>query len=169
MFEECEKEMPTKLVIWDLKLPYDCCWTSEQLTTQINGSSQLLELNLHSAFLRDPITCPLTVITITGSFCLKSGMKYIIEKSSSKKLYYIHRKNKFLPDKPPTSIFFKFFASNITTVSFPAVGTYLKEKQISPNLFSCNIFATVERSNFNFKFHQIQTLSEKILFQKENI
>lgn len=29
----------------------------------------------------------------------------------------------FLPESPPTSIFFKFLASNITTVSFPAVGT----------------------------------------------
>lgn len=45
---------------------------------------------------------------------------------------------KFLPDSPPTSIFFKFFASRITTVNLPAVGTYLKEKQMSPNLLSCN-------------------------------
>lgn len=44
----------------------------------------------------------------------------------------------FLPDSPPTSIFFKFFASRITTVNLPAVGTYLKEKQMSPNLLSCN-------------------------------
>ena len=41
-----------------------------------------------------------------------------------------------LPDKPPTSIFFRFFASMMFTVSFPAVGTYRKEMQISPS-FSC--------------------------------
>lgn len=41
-----------------------------------------------------------------------------------------------LPDKPPTSIFFRFLASKTTTVSFPAVGTYRREKQISPS-FSC--------------------------------
>lgn len=35
------------------------------------------------------------------------------------RLYMMH----VLPDRPPTSIFFKFFASKITTVSFPAVGT----------------------------------------------
>jgi len=28
-----------------------------------------------------------------------------------------------VPDNPPTSIFFKFLASSMTTVSFPAVGT----------------------------------------------
>ena len=39
----------------------------------------------------------------------------------------------YLPDNPPTSIFFRFFASNITTVNLPAVGTYLNEKQMSPN------------------------------------
>ena len=43
-----------------------------------------------------------------------------------------------IPDSPPTSIFFKFLASRMTTVSFPAVGTYRREKQISPSLFSCN-------------------------------
>lgn len=41
-----------------------------------------------------------------------------------------------LPDKPPTSIFFRFFASMMFTVSFPAVGTYRSEMQISPS-FSC--------------------------------
>lgn len=41
-----------------------------------------------------------------------------------------------LPDNPPTSIFFKFLASKITTVSLPAVGTYRKEKQMSPSLLS---------------------------------
>ena len=41
-----------------------------------------------------------------------------------------------IPDKPPTSIFFRFLASKTTTVSFPAVGTYRREKQISPSLFS---------------------------------
>ncbi len=40
------------------------------------------------------------------------------------------------PERPPTSIFFKFLASKMTMVSLPAVGTYLIEKQISPNLFS---------------------------------
>lgn len=40
------------------------------------------------------------------------------------------------PDKPPTSIFFKFFASRMTTVSLPAVGTQRREKQMSPS-FSC--------------------------------
>ena len=40
------------------------------------------------------------------------------------------------PDKPPTSIFFRFLASRMTTVSLPAVGTYRREKQISPS-FSC--------------------------------
>ncbi|KDR12103.1 hypothetical protein L798_13823 [Zootermopsis nevadensis] len=33
--------------------------------------------------------------------------------------------------------YMRFLASRITTVSLPAVGTYLREKQISPNLFSC--------------------------------
>lgn len=42
----------------------------------------------------------------------------------------------YLPDKPPTSIFFRFFASMMFTVSFPAVGTYRKEMQMSPS-FSC--------------------------------
>lgn len=42
----------------------------------------------------------------------------------------------YLPDNPPTSIFFRFFASKITTVNLPAVGTYRNEKQMSPN-FSC--------------------------------
>lgn len=37
------------------------------------------------------------------------------------------------PDNPPTSIFFRFLASRITTVSFPAVGTYLKDKHMSPS------------------------------------
>ncbi len=36
-------------------------------------------------------------------------------------------------DRPQASIFFKFFASKITTVNFPEVGTYLREKQTSPS------------------------------------
>lgn len=40
------------------------------------------------------------------------------------------------PDRPPTSIFFRFFASRMTTVSLPAVGTQRREKQMSPS-FSC--------------------------------
>lgn len=52
--------------------------------------------------------------------------------------YYTEDCKEILPDSPPTSIFFKFFASRITTVNLPAVGTYLKEKQMSPNLLSCN-------------------------------
>jgi hypothetical protein len=44
--------------------------------------------------------------------------------------------NMKIPDNPPTSIFFRFLASRMTTVSLPAVGTYLKEKQMSPSLFS---------------------------------
>lgn len=50
------------------------------------------------------------------------------------------------PDSPPTSIFFKFFASRITTVSLPAVGTYRSEKQMSPRLFSWNrVWARLSR------------------------
>ena len=45
----------------------------------------------------------------------------------------------FIPDNPPTSIFFRFLASRTTTVNLPAVGTYRNEKQISPSLFSCQI------------------------------
>ncbi len=41
-----------------------------------------------------------------------------------------------LPERPPTSIFLRFFASSIVTVNLPAVGTYRREKQMSPNLFS---------------------------------
>ena len=41
-----------------------------------------------------------------------------------------------LPERPPTSIFFRFLASRITTVNLPAVGTYRSEKQMSPSLFS---------------------------------
>lgn len=37
------------------------------------------------------------------------------------------------PDSPPTSIFFRFLASKITTVNFPAVGTYLSDRQTSPS------------------------------------
>ena len=36
-------------------------------------------------------------------------------------------------ERPPTSIFFRFFASKIIIVSLPAVGTYLSEKQMSPS------------------------------------
>lgn len=43
----------------------------------------------------------------------------------------------YTPDSPPTSIFLRFLASRMTTVSLPAVGTYLSEKQMSPSLFSC--------------------------------
>ncbi len=42
----------------------------------------------------------------------------------------------YIPERPPTSIFFKFLASSIVIVNLPAVGTYRSEKQISPNLFS---------------------------------
>lgn len=48
----------------------------------------------------------------------------------------LHTSTTYLPDNPPTSIFFKFFASRITTVNLPAVGTYRNEKQMSPS-FSC--------------------------------
>lgn len=51
--------------------------------------------------------------------------------------FFVIERRLNVPDNPPTSIFFKFLASNITTVSFPAVGTYLNEKQMSPNLLSC--------------------------------
>lgn len=44
----------------------------------------------------------------------------------------------YSPESPPTSIFFRFFASRMTTVSLPAVGTYRSEKHMSPSLFSCN-------------------------------
>lgn len=41
--------------------------------------------------------------------------------------------NDYIPESPPTSIFLRFFASKITTVSLPDVGTYLRDRQISPN------------------------------------
>lgn len=47
------------------------------------------------------------------------------------------RKDCYLPDRPVTSIFRRFFASNTITVSFPAVGTYRSEKHTSPRLESC--------------------------------
>ena len=37
---------------------------------------------------------------------------------------------------PGVQVFFRFLASNITTVNLPEFGTYLKEKHISPSLFS---------------------------------
>jgi hypothetical protein len=39
---------------------------------------------------------------------------------------------KKIPEAPVMSIFFRFLHSRIPTVSFPEVGTYLREKQISP-------------------------------------
>ena len=36
-------------------------------------------------------------------------------------------------DRPQASIFFKFFASRMTTLNLPDVGTYRKEKQMSPS------------------------------------
>ena len=41
------------------------------------------------------------------------------------------------PERPPTSIFFRFLASRMQTVSFPAVGTYRREMQISPSFSGC--------------------------------
>ena len=38
-----------------------------------------------------------------------------------------------IPESPPTSIFFKFFASSMTIVSFPEFGTYRREKHMSPS------------------------------------
>ena len=45
--------------------------------------------------------------------------------------------NRHLPERPPTSIFFRFLASRMQTVSFPAVGTYRREMQISPSFSGC--------------------------------
>lgn len=62
----------------------------------------------------------------------KKKVKKIIAKGFKSEMI-----SKFLllnsPDNPPTSIFFRFLASKITTVSFPAVGTYLKDKHMSPS------------------------------------
>lgn len=60
------------------------------------------------------------------------------QRSCQRKSQRVHIKNHFSssPDKPPTSIFFRFLASRMTTVSLPAVGTYRREKQMSPS-FSC--------------------------------
>lgn len=38
----------------------------------------------------------------------------------------------FIPDSPPISICFKFFASSMHTVNLPVFGTYRIEKHISP-------------------------------------
>lgn len=43
------------------------------------------------------------------------------------------------PERPPTSIFFRFLASRMQTVSFPAVGTYRREMQISPSFSGCQV------------------------------
>lgn len=45
--------------------------------------------------------------------------------------------SRHLPERPPTSIFFRFLASRMQTVSFPAVGTYRREMQISPSFSGC--------------------------------
>lgn len=48
------------------------------------------------------------------------------------------------PERPPTSIFFRFLASRMQTVSFPAVGTYRREMQISPSFSGCQAEQGVE-------------------------
>lgn len=56
-------------------------------------------------------------------------------------------------ERPPTSIFFKFLASSMTTVSLPAVGTQRREKQISPSLLSLNF--PRKKNIILFSFNQL--------------
>ena len=56
-------------------------------------------------------------------------LNFILISSISKNIFFS------LPEAPVMSIFLRFLHSRIPTVSFPDVGTYLREKQISPKYY----------------------------------
>ena len=66
------------------------------------------------------------------TFQVKSLVKEI--KTNTNSMDMNQTTNKYvLPDSPQASIFFRFLASRMQTVSLPAVGTYRREMQISPS------------------------------------
>lgn len=73
----------------------------------------------------------------------------------------------YLPDNPPTSIFFRFFASKITTVNLPAVGTYRNEKQMSPNFSCCYCVVCYEKFMKIQKIKREEKKKKKTLVQVE--
>lgn len=71
-----------------------------------------------------------------SSACIITDKGLVRGKSQWAQTTHTNTSSSSLPDRPPTSIFFRFLASRMTTVSLPAVGTYRSEKQMSPS-FSC--------------------------------
>ena len=51
----------------------------------------------------------------------------------------LNRKSNGIPDAPVMSIFFSLLHSRIPTVSFPDVGTYRREKHMSPKYWSSSL------------------------------